>query len=128
MSTTVATRPVPAPVPPAATVVPVLDGERAVGAWIVTHDGVVYRPVVDLTRLGGALLTLSAAVVVAAATAAVTARRPAVGPVTMGPGGWVSVRGAGRPRVRPGAPRPWWARLLGAHPLVVEGTPRRSRK
>jgi len=122
MSTSLAIR----PSPPAVTVVPVLDGERPIGAWIVRPDGVVFRPVIDLTGLAGALLALSAAVAVT--TVAVTRRRAAIGAVTMGHGGWVSVKGTTSPRVRTDSPRPWWARLLGAHPLVIEDKPRRRRR
>jgi hypothetical protein len=46
-------------------------------------------------------------------------RRRAIGAVTMGPGGWVSVKRSACPPLRDGSPRPWWARLLGAHRLVV---------
>ena len=44
------------------------------------------------------------------------AGRPArIGPITMGPGGWVSVKGA-RPPADPGD-RPLWAKLLRAYRL-----------
>ncbi|WP_051809076.1 hypothetical protein [Actinoplanes subtropicus] len=106
------------------TVVPVLDGDRQVGAWIVGPDSATYRPVVDVTRLAGAALATAAAVTIAAtAVVAATRRRTAIGRVTMGPGGWVSVKRAACPPLCDGSPRPWWARLLGAHRLVVRSRP-----
>ncbi|MCM4084855.1 hypothetical protein [Paractinoplanes hotanensis] len=120
MSTSLAER----PAPPPATVVPVLDRDRPVGAWIIERDRVVFRPVIDLTGLAGALLAFSAVAVTAVAA---SRRRTAIGAVTMGPGGWVSVKGTGTPRLRSDAHRPWWAHLLGAHPLVVDTKPRRPR-
>ncbi|BCY09995.1 hypothetical protein [Actinoplanes sp. L3-i22] len=103
------------------TVLPVTDGDRAVGAWIVGPDTAVYRPVVDLDRLAGAVLAAVGAVVVAVAvTTAATRRRPAIGAVTMGPGGWVSVKRTGCPPLRPAGHRPWWARLLGAYRVTPE--------
>ncbi|MFB9545823.1 hypothetical protein [Micromonospora sagamiensis] len=47
-------------------------------------------------------------------------RPPAIGAVTMGPGGRVSLRGTRAPALRPARPRPWWARVLRAHRLVVD--------
>ncbi|MEV6492718.1 hypothetical protein AB0M20_29475, partial [Actinoplanes sp. NPDC051633] len=62
-----------------------------------------------------------APVMVAAASVAVAVRRrPAIGTVTMGPGGWVSLKRTGSPPLRDGARRPWWAHALRAHRLVVE--------
>lgn len=98
------------------------DRSRPLGAFAVHADGTVsFVPVVDLQRLAWcAVAGLAAAVAV---TAAVTARGrgPSVGTVHMGPGGWVSLKGAAPGRLldaeRPG--RPWWARLLRAHRLVV---------
>jgi hypothetical protein len=102
------------------TVIPVLNGERPVGAWIVGPEAVSYRPVVDVTRLAVAALAGTAAVgVVAVAVVAALRRRPAIGTVTMGPGGWVSVKGLAEPRPRAESARPWWARLLRAHRLVT---------
>ena len=103
------------------TVVPVLDGERQVGAWLVGPEKTVFRPVVDLTRLAGAALVATGVIVIGTvAVAGATRRRPAIGSVTMGPGGWLSVRRAAIPTPRPGRPRPWWAHLLRARRLVVE--------
>ncbi|MCU7728418.1 hypothetical protein ODJ79_32310 [Actinoplanes sp. KI2] len=105
---------------PGITVMPVMDGDRQVGAWLVGPDSATYRPVVDVTRLAGAALATAAAVAIAASAVVATARRrPAIGAVTMGPGGWVSVKRSACPPLRDGSPRPWWARLLGAHRLVV---------
>ncbi len=107
--------------PAAVTVQPVLDGERPVGAWIVGPGTAVFRPVVDVNRLAGAaLIAVGAIAVTTAAVAAATRRRTAIGTVTMGPGGWVSVKGAALPPLRAGGSRPWWARVLRARRLVAE--------
>ena len=102
------------------TVVPVMDGNRQVGAWLVGPESATYRPVIDVTRLAGAALATAGAVLIATAAVAATRRRAAIGSVTMGPGGWVSVKRTGCPPLRDGSPRPWWARLLGAHRLVLK--------
>jgi hypothetical protein len=44
-------------------------------------------------------------------------RPPAVRTITMGPGGWVSFKGAKPPALD--APRPVWARLLRAQPVAA---------
>jgi hypothetical protein len=98
-------------------VIEVADGARPIGAWIVGPDSAQFRPVVDVSRLAGAGLAVVAAVAIVRAAAG--RRRPAIGTVTMGPGGWVSVKRCGTPPLRSAARRPWWARLLGAHRLVV---------
>jgi hypothetical protein len=62
----------------------------------------------------GALVVAAMAVTGATAVGLRWATRPArIGPITMGPGGWVSVRGA-KPPADPGD-RPLWARLLRAY-------------
>jgi hypothetical protein len=91
-----------------------------VGVVIVDHGRARYRPVVDLERVAWCAV---AAAGLAAASAVATAsirRRPAIGSISMGPGGWVSVKGATLPPLRPSARRPWWARLLRAHRLVIQ--------
>jgi hypothetical protein len=105
--------------PGTVTVLPVTDKDRAIGAWIVGPDTATFRPVVDVNRLTGAVLATAGAVAIAVliATAGIR-RRPAIGAVTMGPGGWVSVKRTGCPRLRSAEHRPWWARLLGAHRLT----------
>ncbi len=100
-------------------VVQVRQGERPIGAYVVGDDSAVYRPAVDVTRLGIAALATVAVSVAAVSAAVALRRRPVIGTVTMGPGGWVSVKGAGVPPLRDGAPRPWWAHVLRAHRLVV---------
>ena len=105
---------------PEITVTPVMDGDRQVGAWLVGTESATYRPVVDVTRLAGAALATAGAVLIATAAVAATRRRPVIGSVTMGPGGWVSVKRTAGPPLRDGSPRPWWARLLGARRLVVK--------
>lgn len=98
-------------------------GERVLGAYVRSGDTVRFRPAYDANRLavaGVAALAIVTAGAVAGVVAVTRRRgRPAVGSVTMGPGGWVSVRNA--PSLRAGtAHRPWWARLLRARRLVVE--------
>jgi hypothetical protein len=107
--------------PATVTVIPVVDGERPVGAWITGPDTATFRPVIDVTRLAGAVLAAVGAVSVAVTVAAAAnRRRPEIGAVTMGPGGWVSIKRTGLPPLRADAPRPWWARLLRAHRLVPQ--------
>jgi hypothetical protein len=105
-----------------------MSGSQPLGAFVVRDGRVRWHPAVDLTRvlttaeivLGGVLIARR----LAARPSAAKAR------VTMGPGGWVSMKGgvmAVRPaergwRRRRSAPlprtrRPWWARLLAATTL-----------
>ncbi|MGY1616204.1 hypothetical protein ACI797_05610 [Geodermatophilus sp. SYSU D00691] len=64
----------------------------------------------------GALAVAALAVGGATAVGLRWATRPArIGPITMGPGGWVSVKGA-KPPADPGD-RPLWARLLRSYRL-----------
>jgi len=102
------------------TVVPVQQGERPVGAYLVRDEAACFRPVVDVTRLGLAALATVAVSAVAVSAAVALRRRPAIGTVTMGPGGWVSLKRTGAPPLRDGSPRPWWAHVLRARRLVVE--------
>ncbi|MGY1785196.1 hypothetical protein [Geodermatophilus sp. SYSU D00698] len=101
-------------------------GARPLGAFEVRDGRVRWHPVVDVTRV----VTTAEVVLGAVAVASRLARRPspAVAKVTMGPGGWVSMKGgamAVRParrlwrRTRPlvSVRRPWWARLLAATAL-----------
>ncbi len=100
------------------------DRSRPLGAFAVHADGAVsFVPVVDPQRLAWcAVAGLAAAAAVIAAGSAARGRGPSIGAVHMGPGGWVSLKGAAPGRLldgrRPG--RPWWARLLRAHRLVVQ--------
>ena len=73
------------------------------------------RPTVDVTRLALAALGTVAVSVVAVSAAVALRRRPVIGAVTMGPGGWISLKGAGLPPLRASSPRPWWALVLRAH-------------
>ena len=104
-------------------------GDRPMGAFVVRNGRVRWHPAVDLTRV----LTTAELVVGSVLIARQLAKRPgsAKALVTMGPGGWVSMKGgvmAVRPAERawrrarpaPSAPptrRPWWARLLSAKTL-----------
>ncbi|KAB1927181.1 hypothetical protein F8280_08470 [Micromonospora noduli] len=106
--------------PPTALVPVVRDG-RAIGAYVLSGGRVRYRPVTNPDRLLAAATGAFAVAVLTAAVAVIGRRKPpAIGAVTMGPGGWVSLRGVRAPALRPTTPRPWWARALRAHRLVVE--------
>jgi hypothetical protein len=102
------------------TVIPVRHGRRPVGAYVVNHGSAAFLAVVDITRLATAGMVFVAVTTAAATAAAALRRSPAIGAVTMGPGGWISLKGVAAPTLRDGAGRPWWARLLGAHRLVVD--------
>jgi hypothetical protein len=100
------------------------EGSEPIGAYVITPTGVRYRPIVDQRRLTVVAVTAVAATA-AVALAAIAARRTQVGPVTMGPGGWLSVRNArtSPPRcssARRSGRRPPWARAVRARRLVVE--------
>ena len=101
------------------TVVQVRQGERPVGAYIVEDHSAVYQPAVDVTLLGLAALATVTVSAVAISAAVALRRGPAIGSVSMGPGGWVSLKRTTTPPLRDGGPRPWWAHLLRAHRLVV---------
>ncbi|MFB9237814.1 hypothetical protein ACFFWC_20010 [Plantactinospora siamensis] len=105
------------PGPRPGVLLPVAAGGRPVGAFIVVDGALRYRPVVDLRALVGAAAGAIGALAVAVSVATAARRPPAVGSVRMGPGGWVSLRGVPAPVLRPAPSRPWWARLLRAHPL-----------
>ncbi|BCB83022.1 hypothetical protein [Phytohabitans suffuscus] len=112
--------PVTLPGPEPVTLVPVLRGDaRPIGAYAISHGTVHYRPAYDLRDI---LVTVA---VVAATVAVTRRRRPAIGTIHMGPGGWVSLKGVPAPPLTPG--RPWWARLLRARRLVVEPPTARRR-
>jgi len=101
------------------TVTTVRRGDREIGAY-VEHDGATeFVPAVDVSRLVLAALAATTASIAAVSAAVAVRRRPAIGTVTMGPGGWVSLKRTGSPPLRDGTPRPWWARLLRAHRLVA---------
>ena len=109
-------------------------GSRTVGVYDVTSGGLRWHPAVDVQRLaerGQVVAVVSMVAVTAGWVARGWAQgRPAVGRVTMGPGGWISVRvpraGSGRRDIRPhAADRPLWARLAGADRLIVAPTGRR---
>jgi hypothetical protein len=102
---------------------------RPMGAYVVRDGDVRWRPALDATRL----LTTAEVVVGAVLVAHRLARRPSTpkAHVTMGPGGWVSMKGGtvavregsrpfGRPRPvtrRPTEHVPVWARVISAVPL-----------
>jgi hypothetical protein len=103
-------------------------GDRPMGAFVVRNGRVRWHPAVDLTRV----LTTAELVVGGVLIARQLAKRPgsAKALVTMGPGGWVSMKGGvmavrpaerawrrARPAPTPPTRRPWWARLLSAKAL-----------
>ncbi|SHN78344.1 hypothetical protein SAMN05660350_02600 [Geodermatophilus obscurus] len=106
-----------------------MSGSRPMGAFVLRNGRVRWHPVVDVTKV----ITTAELVVGGVMIARRLAARPsaAKAAVTMGPGGWVSMKGgamAVRParrawrRTRPAATgslprRPWWARLLAATTL-----------
>lgn len=93
---------------------------RPIAVVIADRDGARLRPVVDIERLAWCAVTATALAATAVVASAVSRRRPAIGSVSMGPGGWVSLKGVPLPPLRPADRRPWWARLLRARRLVVE--------
>ncbi|GAA0496486.1 hypothetical protein Ade02nite_17080 [Paractinoplanes deccanensis] len=96
---------------------PVRRGNREIGAYVTTPRGTRFVPVVDVT----AVAVAAAVAVVGVSAGLAVRRRPAIGQVTMGPGGWVSVKRAARPPLRAArAKRPWWAHLLRARRLVEQ--------
>ncbi|MFC0005209.1 hypothetical protein [Micromonospora siamensis] len=106
---------------PAAALVPVTRDGRAVGAFVLAGGQVRYRSISDPDQVLAAAAGAAAVALLTAAVAVLGRRRPpAIGAVTMGPGGWVSLRGTRVPALRPARRRPWWARALRARRLVVE--------
>ncbi|BBH69323.1 hypothetical protein ACTI_60080 [Actinoplanes sp. OR16] len=95
-------------------------GRRDIGAFRSQPDRTVYVPAIDATAVAIAALGTVAAVSIA--TAVALHPRRAIGTVTMGPGGWISIKQTRRPRLRAArsSPRPWWAHILRARRLVVE--------
>ncbi|GAA2908569.1 hypothetical protein Acy02nite_88220 [Actinoplanes cyaneus] len=104
------------------TVVPIRHGRRTVGAYVMTAEGIRFQPAVDVTRIVVTALTTAAITTVTIAIAVAVRRPPAIRSVTMGPGGWVSLKGMQAPPMRSAAApgRPWWARALRARRLVAE--------
>ena len=106
-----------------------MSGRRPMGAFVLRNGRVRWHPAVDVTKV----VTTAELVVGGVMIARRLAARPsaAKAAVTMGPGGWVSMKGgvmAVRParrawrRTRPASTgplprRPWWARLLAATTL-----------
>jgi hypothetical protein len=81
-----------------------------------TRTSVVAAPVPSVEPLGPAYARLAVAALAVMGATAVglrwAARPPAVRTISMGPGGWVSFKGAQPPPLGPR--RPWWAVLLRA--------------
>lgn len=106
-----------------------LSGAKPMGAFVVREGRVRWHPVVDVTKVITTAELVAGGVLVARRLAARPSGAKAL--VTMGPGGWVSMKGgamAVRPAGRlwqraspagalPPARRPWWARLLSATAL-----------
>lgn len=98
------------------TVVPVLAGDRALGIYVLTDDGVRWYPV----HAHASLAALAVGALGLALGGALAARHQPVRTITMGPGGWVSFKGTPprrAPKVVPG-PRAWWASALRARRLA----------
>ncbi|MDI6098742.1 hypothetical protein QLQ12_09030 [Actinoplanes sp. NEAU-A12] len=102
--------------------VTVRSGQREIGVYAIGADRTRFVPAVDVTAIVLAALASTVLTATALAIAAAMRRQPAVGTVTMGPGGWVSIKRAACPPLRGAAspPRPWWAHALRAHRLVVQ--------
>jgi hypothetical protein len=103
-------------------VVPIRHGRRTIGAYVMTPEGIRFLPATDVTRIVVTALTTAALTAVTIAIAVAVRRPPAIRAVTMGPGGWVSLKGMPVPPMRSAAApaRPWWARVLRARRLVAE--------
>jgi hypothetical protein len=103
---------------------PVRSGRREIGTYAQGPTRTVFVPAVDVTAVAMAALATAAVIAVAVSTR----HRPSIGTVTMGHGGWVSLRNSTAPALRaaPPAGRPWWARLLRARPLTV-AAPQKTR-
>ncbi|MEU7909213.1 hypothetical protein [Actinoplanes sp. NPDC049118] len=100
--------------------IPVRRGEREIGVFAVGPARTTFVPAVDVTALALGSMAVVAVSAVALALGVARRRPPAIGTVTMGPGGWLSLKRAAAPPLRAAAePRPWWARALRAHRLVV---------
>jgi hypothetical protein len=107
--------------PPPVTLVPVTRGGRTVGAYLVRDGEVRYQPVWDLDEILSVALGAVVVAGVGFGIATAVRRPPAVGAVTMGPGGWLSLKGLAGLAPRPSrGRRPWWARLLRARRLAPE--------
>jgi hypothetical protein len=104
------------------TVVPIRNGRRTIGAYIVSRDSARFEPATDVTPIAVTALGVAAIIGVAVALATAARRPPAIRSVTMGPGGWVSLKGTVLPPLHGTgtSARPWWARALGARRLVVQ--------
>ena len=102
------------------TVLPVRHGDREIGAYVIGAEDARFVPAVDPTAIALAALGAATAMTVALSVAGAVRRRPAIGTVTMGPGGWVSLKRTGSPPLRDDGRRPWWAHVLRAHRLVVK--------
>ena len=100
----------------APSVMPVVRHGRTIGVVLVDDQGGVrWQPTSDVDRLV-TVGTVTAGAVATAGLVAAAFRRPRVQRISMGPGGWVSLKGSAAPRLR-GPRRPWWAVLLRARPL-----------
>jgi len=97
-------------------VIPVTRNGRTIGVVVADGTGYRWQPTRDVDQLV-TVATVTAGAVAVAGLVAAALRRPRVQRITMGPGGWVSFKGAATaPRLR-GPHRPWWAVLLRARPL-----------
>ncbi len=102
------------------TLVPVERRGHPVGAFVVTDGAACFHPAVDVDRIVYAGMAATVLTTSAVALAVARRRPPAIGAVSMGPGGWISLKGLPTPPLRAGTRRPWWAHLLRARRLVVD--------
>jgi hypothetical protein len=109
-------------IPGPVTIVPIRNGKRTIGAYVVSQDSARFEPATDVTPIAMTALGVAAVIAVSVAVATAARQLPAIRSVTMGPGGWVSLKGTAMPPLRSAAAstRPWWARALGARRLVVQ--------
>ncbi|GGQ84607.1 hypothetical protein [Couchioplanes azureus] len=112
----------PTRIAPHTEVVPVRRGDREIGAYVTDAHGTRFVPAVDATAVAMAALATAAVATLGVSIGLALRRRPAIGTVTMGPGGWVSLKRTSSPPLRAARPdhRPWWAHALRAHRLVVQ--------
>ena len=97
-------------------IIPVTRNGRTIGVVIADGAGYRWQATRDVDHLV-TVATITAGAVAAVWVAVAPFGRPRVQRITMGPGGWVSFKGAATAPRLGGSRRPWWAVLLRARPL-----------